>query len=574
MHLRRIGYSFLGVKLDVMGFAKEEPGSERRKRWRPTVAFCAWLKLDELRLIYQREHKKLADTIQDDLEALVRNKDPGYPSLPASEGVSPREAPGGIVVHHDLIDLAPDPWDLARLYEELERLIHERWLKDIEDQGSERFVHLRTGHTPAQIAMYQLALSGKLPARVVHTISPTDPVLPATARSSPDTTWGSCRVYEPDPNDNLGVALKRDHAALSPRARQVSAALHREKHPESVNTLKRDRFVSRVARVREPVLLLGATGTGKTTLARDIHEMRQRTQRAQKRSGDFVAVNCATLSGETVNSELFGHAKGAFTGAHDPRRGFLREADGGTLFLDEVGELPLDTQARLLKALDEKRFRPLGSTGDAESDFLLIAATNRDLREFVRERRFRDDLLCRLDVFRFDVPNLRERLDEFESLFDGALRSYDPKLRITPEARAHYLDFARSNEATWAGNFRDLRASAARLATCAEDQTVTIDDVNEELNELRERWTPGTSIAPRIGEQHLGSHGRRLSAHELAWLDEVKRVCRASRTQAEAGRRLFPESNARNKSDRLAKYLKRNGLSFEAIRVGLGEQAT
>src|SRR4029450_8433591 len=155
-----------------------------------------------------------------------------------------------------------------------------------------------------------------------------------------------------------------------------------------------------------PILLLGPTGAGKSLLARRIYELKK-TRRLVE--GPFVEVNCATVRGDAAMSALFGHVKGAFTGAVRDRPGPLLSANGGLLFLDEVGELGLDEQAMLLRALEERRFVPLGSDREVTSDFQLIAGTNRDLADAVRAGRFRDDLLARINLWTFELPALSHR---------------------------------------------------------------------------------------------------------------------------------------------------------------------
>ena len=183
---------------------------------------------------------------------------------------------------------------------------------------------------------------------------------------------------------------------------------------------------------------MGPTGAGKSLLAKRIYELKKNRRAVE---GSFVEANCATVRGDAAMSALFGHVKGAFTGAQKDRPGLLRAADKGVLFLDEVGELGLDEQAMLLRALEEKTFLPLGSDDEAHSDFQLIAGTNRDLLAAVRQGRFREDLLARINLWIFSLPGLRNRSEDIEPNLDFELDRFAEKAgrRVTfsREARGH-----------------------------------------------------------------------------------------------------------------------------------------
>src|SRR5258708_7825224 len=191
-------------------------------------------------------------------------------------------------------------------------------------------------------------------------------------------------------------------------------------------------------------------------------------------------------------SRLFGHVKGAFTGALRDRPGVLRTADKGVLFLDEIGELGIDEQAMLLRALEEKTFLPLGSDRESSSDFQLIAGTNRDLLVAVREGRFREDLLARINLWTFELPGLRTRPEDVEPNLQYELDQYAQKTgrRITfsKEARERFLDFALSAAAAWKGNFRDLNAAVARMATLSLGGRISVEAVQEEIARLTRSW--------------------------------------------------------------------------------------
>jgi Sigma54-dependent transcription regulator containing an AAA-type ATPase domain and a DNA-binding domain len=217
---------------------------------------------------------------------------------------------------------------------------------------------------------------------------------------------------------------------------QLAARFSEEKR-ESTPLLKSDsetknhefnRLIDRIEQVvmmsRSPVLLTGATGVGKSHLAKKIYELKYSRKQIE---GRFVEVNCATLRGDQSMSALFGHVKGAFTGAEKDRIGLLRNADGGLLFLDEIGELGLDEQTMLLRAIEEKRFFPYGSNTEVQSDFQLITGTNRDLTADVRQGKFREDLLARINLWTFRLPGLVERREDIAPNIDYELAQHTIK---------------------------------------------------------------------------------------------------------------------------------------------------
>ena len=190
-----------------------------------------------------------------------------------------------------------------------------------------------------------------------------------------------------------------------------------------------NRMIEQIERVATrsdaPILLSGPTGAGKSQLARRLYQLKKARRQLD---GAFVEVNCATLRGDSAMSALFGHVKGAFTGAHAERAGLLRGADGGMLFLDEIGELGLDEQAMLLKAIEEKRFS-FGGDRETGSDFQLICGTVRDLRQWVRDGRFREDLYARINLWSFELPGLAERREDIEQ---SGIRAGAPCRAIRP----------------------------------------------------------------------------------------------------------------------------------------------
>ncbi|MDQ3223705.1 MAG: RNA repair transcriptional activator RtcR family protein, partial [Gemmatimonadota bacterium] len=366
---RRVAFSYLGVKLDAR--KKEEQQSERMKHWRPTVALCHHLQPDALVLIHEPRFEDLAKTVAEDAKA-------AHPGL--------------------AVELAPiqlkDAWDFAQVYDALHRLFGSR---SYSDATAEHFVHLSTGNNRAQMALFLLVAGGFVPARTVHTIAPNDPTLSRGHGYVPP--WGGFRQDDDNPANNPAVLAFRSLSSL-PQEELVARLRQQESTaPDAFRASRQDLLA--VARVtRDPILLMGPTGVGKSTLAREI---------AQARKKHIVEVNCAVLSGDTTVSELFGHQKGAFTGAVQEHDGFLLRANQGVLFLDEIGDLPLEAQGMLLKAIDEKRFQPRGGRKEVRSEFELIAATTRDLHAEVAARRFRRDLLARIDLWSFHVAGLYEQ---------------------------------------------------------------------------------------------------------------------------------------------------------------------
>ncbi|MFT5434439.1 MAG: transcriptional regulatory protein RtcR, partial [Myxococcota bacterium] len=335
-----------------------------------------------------------------------------------------------------------------------------------------------------------------------------------------------------------------------------------------------NRTIAQLARVAQastaPILLIGPTGAGKTRLASKIYEFRKEHHLLR---GPFVEVNCATLRGDQAMSTLFGHRRGAFTGAVTDRGGLLKAADGGLLFLDEIAELGLDEQAMLLRAIEHGRFMPLGTDKEVESSFQLIAGTNADLRKRSRDGRFRDDLLARIDLWTFELPGLRERPEDIEPNLDYELEAYGRRnrrlVRMSREARAAFLAYSLGPDALWSGNFRDLSGAVERMATLSAGGRIAVSDVTEECRRLSRDWSVdgGNDRVTRI----LGADAAALlDRFDRVQLEDVLSVCARSPSLSAAGRELFSESRKRrtstNDSDRLRKYLARFELTHADTR--------
>src|SRR5205807_3986686 len=236
------------------------------------------------------------------------------------------------------------------------------------------------------------------------------------------------------------------------------------------------KMILKVARSSSTVLIRGESGTGKELIARAIHNQSPRS------SEMFQAVNCAAINENLLESELFGHEKGSFTGAHAEKKGLFEVADRGTLFLDEIAELDVSMQAKLLRALQERRIRRVGGTFEMPIDVRVVAATNRDLRAMVSDGRFRDDLYYRINVLSIDVPPLRERREDIPVLMDFFLKKHTRNTSrlirgLTPEARKVMLDYA------WPGNVRQLESAIERAILLAESDYITVEDLPLEVRQ-------------------------------------------------------------------------------------------
>ncbi len=516
---------FLGSQLDT-------PTNESRwSRWRPTVALCQHddLIIDRLELLADPRLSNLIDTVVGDIAA-----------------VSPETE----VVVHPLI--LSDPWDFEEVYAELHDFCRQR---AFDPHDRDLFAHITTGTHVAQICLFLLTEARTFPGRLIQT----------SPRGDEDGTRGSYSIIDLDLSkyDRIANRFAREHEEdLSFLKSGIQTA------SPNFNQLVQD--LERVAiHSRDPILLLGPTGAGKSQLARRIHELKVVRQKVD---GEFVEVNCATIQGATAMSTLFGHERGAFTSAVAGRPGLLRSANQGVLFLDEIGELGLDEQAMLLRAVEEKRFRPLGADREVESDFQLIAGSNRDLRLEVAEGRFRDDLLSRICLWTFELPALAARREDIEPNLDYELDSFAVRtgrdVRFNREARQSFLKFAVSREATWPGNFRDLNAAITRMATLARGGRIQVDDVRAEVERLRRNWQhkgedPDELVLSSVLKP---KQIRELDRFDRVQLADVVRVLQASKSLSEAGRELFGVSRSRKKSpndaDRLRKYLARYDLDW------------
>ncbi len=297
--------------------------------------------------------------------------------------------------------------------------------------------------------------------------------------------------------------------------------------------------VAKVAPADSTVLITGETGTGKELIARAIHKRSQRSSRA------FVSVNCAAIPRDLIASELFGHEKGAFTGASQRRLGRFESAEGGTIFLDEVGELPAETQISLLRVLQEREFQRVGGNETFQIDVRVVAATNRNLEAAIVEGRFRDDLFYRLNVFPIEVPPLRQRTEDIPLLVEYFIDRYASKAgKKIIGINKRSLELLQSY--AWPGNIRELQNVIERSVIICDSENLSVDETW-----LGRRALPADSLAQPLSER-LASQEKELI--EAALAESNGRVSGPSGAAARLG---IPQStlDSKIKSLKINKHL-------------------
>jgi transcriptional regulatory protein RtcR len=533
-------------KIVVIGFVGSQldggKGSVRWEKWRPSVALTQHedTVIDRFELLFSGPYQALVDVVARDIGT-----------------VSPETT---VVPHHLDID---DPWDFEQVYAALFDFAR---AYPFDPENEEYWVHITTGTHVIQICLFLMTEALYFPGRLLQTSPPR--------RHAPG---------DPGSYTLIDLDLSRYDQIAQRFSREQQEGIAFLKSGIATRNGRFNAMIEEIERVaiksKAPMLLMGPTGAGKSFLARRLYELKKARRQVD---GGFVEINCATLHGDGAGSTLFGHIKGAFTGAASDRAGLLRTARKGVLFLDEIGELGLDEQAMLLKAIEDKRFLPVGGDHEVQSDFQLIAGTNRDLAQEVARGRFREDLFARINLWTYELPGLAERPEDIEPNIDYLLRAFGAEhgqmVRFNKEARDRYMRFAMSDTARWSGNFRDLLASVTRMATLAEAGRITNEIAEAETLRLKRLWQPVRDsvrdAAPAHGDVDLEDllgvdAAARLDQFDALQLQAVVQVCRDAKSLSEAGRKLFAVSREAkrqpNDADRLKKYLARFDLSWDAL---------
>lgn len=324
---------------------------------------------------------------------------------------------------------------------------------------------------------------------------PYMPVIVMTAFGSMDTAIAALRsgaydfLTKPIESDLLAAALERaiQHHRLQVTVRQLSEAIDHSRHFGEIlgDSPAMQAIYAQLAQLADTdtsVLLTGQSGTGKELIARSIH------RRSRRAAAPLVCVNCAALPEPLLESELFGHTKGAFTDARGERKGLFVEANGGTLFLDEIGELPLSMQVKLLRALEQRSVRPVGGDREIPIDVRLISATNRDLETAVEEHTFREDLYYRINVIQIELPPLRQRGTDILLIAQHFIQSFAERMQknvtgLDPAAAERLLNYA------WPGNVRELRNVVERAVALTRTEKIMLADLPAKIQEFRAEQT-------------------------------------------------------------------------------------
>jgi DNA-binding NtrC family response regulator len=419
---------------------------------------------------------------------------------------------------------AADVIDYAAIWAELQRsLAH---VKEKAGSLPRDWCFLLDSGTPQmKTTLFLAARSGLFPATLIQGIPPRFAGGSYKCREVRLQGMPEIRVA-PGPDQSVAApfaSARATAAVAAPAIAAVTGAPPIAASPAFSEVLRRAKSA---ARYDEPVLLLGETGTGKTMIARRIHEESERS------GGPFIEVNCSAIAAELAESELFGHKKGAFTGADSGRTGKFRAAHDGTLFLDEVGDLSLELQAKLLKAIEDKAVCPVGSDDVVPADARLIAATNRDLKALVKARLFRHDLYERLKVVVIELPPLRERREEIRPLAEFFVASwnaqYQESRRLTEEAMLLLESYS------WPGNVRELQNSLRAALNIAKTEVVGPESLSDDIR-IASSSTRCAEESP-VGEVAIPDGGFNLKAKllQIEWgyvsaaLRQTDRNCEAA----------------------------------------------
>ena len=513
---KNVVFSFLGIEKD-----------QEESIFRPNIELCEQkeLTIDKLYLFHQPDpkHLKLGEKIKDEIDKTQK----------------------GITV--ELVQIKRDAFTLDSVFPKLKG-----YFSDFPFNHNKEtyYLHLATGTHIELICFFLLAKWNSF--TLLQTI--------------PKSKTHPTRINKINLHEERYLILNERKITTAIEERQWKLKQGIDTKNQTFNNLIEE--IENIAAISPyPILLTGPTGAGKTKLANQIAQLNKNSK--------FIAVNCATLTGDLAKSSLFGYKKGTFTGAIDDYDGYLKQADGGTLFLDEIGELSLETQAMLLKAIEEKEFYPLGSKKTEKSNFRLVCGTNRNLEDEVQKGTFRKDLLERINVWSYRLPGLAERCEDIDPNIDYELsllnknHSNNP-IAFTTEAREYFLRYANDKNTRWEGNFREFHKMFIRMEAYAqkEGNRITLEIVKREIA----RNTKKTYTPPKVQEEPpinlkelLGDTFSKYGNLDLQQLKYIITICKSSKTRDEAGQKLF-KAGLTNYSDRISKALGKFNLKWDNVK--------
>lgn len=444
---------FLGSTLDASKF-----GPSRWNKWRPSVALAMHedLRVDRFVLLHGATHTALADYVARDIA-----------------DVSPETTVDRRVLGFN------DPWDFEEVYG---KLLDFALAYPFDPEAEDYLIHITTGTHVVQICLFLLTEANYLPGKLLQT---------SPAKLVDGGAPGRWTTIDLDLSRYDSIATRFAAASAESTSFLKSGIDTRN---AAFNHLI-DEIEQVAVRSKAPVLLMGPTGAGKSQLARRIYELKRLKHQVK---GPFVEVNCATLKGDSAMSALFGHKRGAFTGAHQDHIGLFQRANGGTLLLDEIGDTSPAFQVKLLRVLQEGELRPVGASSTVRVDVRVIAATHRDLEQDVATGRFRSDLYYRLSTVSLGLPPLRERTADLmpiaKKLLDDARLELDlPNLHFADDALASLIGYP------WPGNIRELRNEIYRAAALSEGSQIGAHSFSWRVMQGQGRNTNDIRLSPPTG---------------------------------------------------------------------------
>ncbi|MBN9520292.1 sigma-54-dependent Fis family transcriptional regulator [bacterium] len=399
---------------------------------------------------------------------------------PAHADETPPPVPQRVLVVEDLPDTRESLQTLLKLSLKLD--------VDVAEDGAKGLAML--GERPYSLVITDLRMPKLDGMKLIHEIQERKlpcTVIVTTGNGTVPDAVEAMRMGAYDfllkPPDPQRLVLLVQRALRERRLQDEVAALREQLHGRHafLNVLSKSpkmhdvfELVSQIADTTATVLVIGETGTGKEQVARAIHDAS-----AETRPGPFVPVNCAAFNENLLESELFGHEKGSFTGADRKRIGRFEQANGGTLFLDEIGDVPMSMQVKLLRVLQERRFERVGGGEPIEIDVRVVAATHRNMDDLIREGKFRDDLYFRLNVVRIDLPPLRERPEDVEVLVSHFIRKFARPGKPIPEVEPEAMDALK--KAPWPGNIRQLENAIERACVTSRDGVIRLANLPRDI---------------------------------------------------------------------------------------------